>query len=83
MNVARFRLLRLIQCGIPLPHSMGVFLDLPSQRGPCVRKAAQALTGNLIGGFLGSLQMLCSLSAAVFCGRHMHISQNAPGADVP
>jgi len=69
-SLARFRLLRLSQCGILLPHSMDVFLDLQSQRGPCVRKAAQALTGIRIGGFLGSLQMLCSLSAAVFCGQH-------------
>jgi hypothetical protein len=37
--------MRLVPCGIPLPLSMRVFLNLPSQRSPCVRKAAQARTG--------------------------------------
>ena len=43
--------MRLFQCGIPLPHSMRVFLNLPSQRGPCVRrrrKLALAPTQNMV-----------------------------------
>jgi hypothetical protein len=70
ISFARFRLMRLFPCVIPLPQSMRVFLNVPSQRSPCVRKAAQARTGVWIRGCFRSMQTLCSPSAAVFCGHH-------------
>ena len=55
---------------ILLPHSMRVFFNLPSQRGPCVRKAAQARTGFWIRDCFRGMQTPCSPSVAVFCGHH-------------
>ena len=62
--------MRLFQCSIPLPHSMRLFLNLLSQRGPCVRKAAQARTGFWIRCRFGGAQKFCGLSATVLCGQH-------------
>ena len=70
ISFARFRLMRLFPCCILLPHSMRVFFNAPSQRGPCVRKAAQARNGFWTRGCFRGTQTLCSPSAAVFCGHH-------------